>query len=95
MKVNFGFANSAFENTQHKTDGAEFRISAALEDNQEKILWHRFVDPISLPQEQDELEAVINLDNENIKEIIFETLPGYQNDFMQDYTYWSGIYFDN
>lgn len=73
-----------------RTDGVDFRILSVDTNKHQKLIWSRYLDPLNSSVDRGMQHVTIQVPMKP-KALIFETLPGPQNNTDWDSAYWAEI----
>jgi len=92
----FGIFEGAFKDPVNATDGADFRVFVSTGDPAtRRLLFHRFLNPRDDPADRSLQAFSIELPTQAVGTIELEITPGPNGNDAYDWTYWSGLAFEN
>ena len=87
ITIGFGLSESAYENPQRSTDGAELRLSEIQPDGSLRQIFSRVINPRDIPADRGEQQAIVPLAAGPARDLVLETLPGPSGNFAFDWFY--------
>jgi hypothetical protein len=87
-----GIRDKAYENPHDRTDGVTFTVTAVSPTGERTVLFDRFLQPATLPEDRGTVAVRIEFPATEFKELIFSTRPGPHGNYAFDWAYWSQIH---
>lgn len=89
--LSFGIAEDAFTRSGDRTDGVEFAVVQYLPNDEQRILFSQFLDPVRRIEDRSTQHVELDLEVSPGAEIVFETRPGPSGSNAFDWSYWKKI----